>query len=333
MFEHQARSVREAAFIHRNQDKWQRLEKNLDRMATLHGDEASALYIQLTDDLNYARTFYPSSNLPVYLNGLAVRLHHHMYRNQRVPRKRFLTFWTQEIPLTMAKVRRPLLLAFAVFIVAMFIGALSAHHDATFPRLIMGDAYVDRTLDNIAAGEPLAVYGSRDQGDMFLGITINNIRVAFLCFAAGLFAGWGAGLLLLYNGIMVGAFQYFFHQQGVLRESLLTIWVHGTLEISAIIIAGAAGLVLGRGFLFPETYSRGESFRLEARIGLKVVVGLVPVFILAGFLESFVTRHALVLPLPVTLLIIAGSIAFVVWYYIILPFHAEHRADTVPPSA
>jgi uncharacterized membrane protein SpoIIM required for sporulation len=325
--------MREAAFIHRNQDKWKRLEKNLDRMAALHGDEASELYIQLTDDLNYARTFYPYSNLQGYLNGLAVRLHQHIHRNQRVPRKRFITFWTDEIPLTMAQVRRPLLLSCALFIVAMLIGALSAHHDATFPRLIMGDAYVDKTLDNIAAGEPLAIYGSQDQGSMFLGITINNIRVAFLCFAAGLFAGFGTGFLLLYNGIMVGAFQYFFHQHGVLRESLLTIWVHGTLEISAIIIAGAAGLALGGGFLFPGTYARGVSFQRSARIAIKVVVGLVPVFIIAGFLESFVTRHALSLPLPVTLLVIGGSLAFVVWYYIILPFHAEHSAGATPPSA
>lgn len=325
--------MREAAFIHRNQDKWKRLEKELDRLADLHGDDASALYIQLTDDLNYARTFYPKSNLPQYLNGLAVRLHQHIYRNKKVPRKRFITFWSQEIPLTMAEVRKPLLLSFAVFVVAMAIGALSAHHDPTFPRLIMGDAYVDQTLDNIAAGEPMAIYGSHDQGSMFLGITFNNIRVAFLCFAAGVLAGFGTGMLLLYNGIMVGAFQYFFHQHGVLRESLLTIWVHGTLEISAIIIAGAAGMVLGSGWLFPGTYSRLQSFQGKARLGIKVVVGLVPVFILAGFLEGFVTRHALTLPLPITVSVILASLAFVVWYYIILPFHAEHRARAAAPSA
>jgi uncharacterized membrane protein SpoIIM required for sporulation len=309
------------------------LETNLDRLADLHGDDASALYIQLTDDLNYARTFYPDSNLPQYLNGLAVRLHQHIYRNQKVPRKRFITFWTQEIPLTMAQIRRPLLLSFAIFIVAMAIGALSARHDPTFARLIMGDDYVDQTLDNIAAGEPMAIYGSRDQGIMFLGITVNNIRVAFLCFAAGLLAGMGTGMLLLYNGIMVGAFQYFFHQHGVLRESLLTIWVHGTLEISAIIIAGAAGLVIGSGWLFPGTYTRVVAFQSKARLGIKVVVGLVPVFILAGFLEGFVTRHALTLPLPVTVAVILSSLSFVIWYYVILPYHAEHHTRTATPSA
>ncbi len=322
--------MREAAFIHRNQETWKRLEKSLEKPNSLNGDEAARAYVQLTDDLSYARTFYPKSKLPLYLNGISVRMHQHIYRNQRIPRKRFLTFWTQEIPLTMAKVRKQLLLSFVIFAAAMLIGALSAHHDATFTRLIMGDAYVDQTLDNIASGEALAIYGSQDEGTMFLGITINNIRVAFLCFAAGILAGFGSGLLLLYNGIMVGAFQYFFHQQEVLRESLLTIWVHGTLEISAIIIAGAAGLVIGSGFLFPGTYSRLLSFQRSARIGVKMVVGLVPVFILAGFLESFVTRHALTLPLPLTLTIMGGSAAFIIWYYIILPYYAEQRAGEFP---
>lgn len=324
--------MREAAFIQRNQAKWQRLEQVLQGLDGLNGDETSDLYIQLNDDLSYARTFYPNSNIPVYLNGLASRLHQHIYRNQRTPRGRFITFWREEVPLAMAATRPQLVLAFLVFAVAMLIGAVSAKHDERFVRLIMGDGYVDMTLENIRRGEPMAVYGGHGEGEMFLGITINNVRVALLCFAAGLFASFGTGLLLLYNGIMVGAFQYFFYQHGVLKESLLSIWVHGTLEISAIIIAGAAGFVLGNGFLFPGTYTRGESFRSGARLGLKVVIGLVPVFIVAGFLESFVTRHALSVPWYVSLGLIGVSLAFVLYYFVILPYHAAQRPRTVQPG-
>ncbi|MBL7950923.1 MAG: stage II sporulation protein M [Flavobacteriales bacterium] len=324
--------MREAAFIQRNQAKWQRLEHVLQGLDGLSGDEASSLYIELNDDLSYARTFYPKSNIPTYLNGLASRLHQHIYRNQRTPRGRFLTFWRDEVPLAMAATRKQFLLAFVVFGAAMLMGALSAAHDESFVRLILGDGYVDMTLENIRKGEPMAVYGGHDESLMFLGITINNVRVALLCFAAGLFASFGTGLLLLYNGIMVGAFQYFFHQQGVLRESLLTIWVHGTLEISAIIIAGAAGFALGNGMLFPGTYTRIESFRNGARTGLKVVIGLVPVFIVAGFLESFVTRHALTIPWYVSLAIIVCSFLFIVLYFIILPYHAERRPRAVEPG-
>lgn len=324
--------MREAAFIQRNQAKWQRLEQVLQGLDGLSGDETSSLYIELNDDLSYARTFYPKSNIPVYLNGLASRLHQHIYRNQRTPRGRFLTFWKDEVPLAMAATRSQLVLSFTVFLVAFLIGGLSAKYDERFVRLILGDGYVDMTLENIRKGEPMAVYGGSSEGVMFLGITINNIRVALLCFAAGLFASFGTGFLLLYNGIMVGAFQYFFYKQGVLRESLLTIWVHGTLEISAIIIAGAAGFALGNGMLFPRTFTRGESFRQGARLGLKVVIGLVPIFIVAGFLESFITRHALTIPWFASLAIIVLSFTFVLYYFVILPYHAERRPRAVEPG-
>ncbi len=324
--------MREAAFIQRNKARWQRLEEMLTGLHKLGGDEAAELYIALNDDLSYARTFYPGSNLPAYLNGLAVRLHQHIHRNERTPRGRFITFWRDEVPLAMAATRRELLLSFVVFATAMLIGALSARHDPTFVRLIMGDHYVDMTLENIRKGEPMAVYGSSDEGMMFLGITTNNIRVSMLCFAAGLLAGLGTAYILLFNGIMVGAFQWFFHAHGVLRESVMSIWMHGTLEISAIVIAGAAGLVLGNGMLFPGTYTRVERFRHNARLGIKVVMGLVPIFILAGFIESFLTRHALTMPAWAALLVIGLSLLFLLWYFILLPFHAEHRARTAAPG-
>lgn len=325
--------MREAAFIKRNQAKWQRLEQVLTGLDKLTGDEASGLYIQLNDDLSYARTFYAKSPITQYLNGLAVRLHQHIYRNERTPRRRFITFWTEEVPLAIAEARPNLLLSLVVFMSAVLIGALSAAHDQTFTRLIMSDAYVDQTLENIRNGKPMAIYASHDEGMMFLYITINNIKVALTAFASGITAGFLTWLILLQNGIMLGSFQYFFHEHGVLTDSLLTIWVHGTLEISAIIIAGGAGFCIGNGWLFPGTYSRGESFRRGARTGLKVVMGLVPVFIVAGFLESFVTRHALTLRPWVALTIIFGSLAWVIWYFIILPYHAERRTRRVAPGA
>lgn len=153
---------------------------------------------------------------------------------------------------------------------------------------------------------------------MFLGITINNIFVSFYCFAMGIVTSFGTGFILMQNGIMLGSFQYFFYEQGLLWESALAIWLHGTLEISAIIISGAAGLSLGNGWLFPGTYSRAESFRRGARRGLKIIVGTIPVFVVAGFIEGFFTRHTH-WPDAVRLSIILLSLSFVLYYYIYLP--------------
>lgn len=325
--------MREAAFIQRNKERWERLERAGEQLRGLSSDEASELYVQVTDDLSYARTFYPGSNVHTYLNGLAGTMHRHIYRNKPQDRGRFKRFWAEEVPLAMAATRPMLVLSFVIFGLACLVGAVSAAHDDTFVRLILGDHYVDTTLENIENGTPMAIYGSESEGDMFLAITFNNIRVSLIAFAAGLFLSFGTAYVLVTNGIMLGSFQYFFHQKGLLLDSVLSIWVHGTLEISAIVIAGAAGLTLGRGLLFPGTLTRLESFTTQARVGLKVVIGLVPVFILAGFLESFVTRHAPDLPAWATGGIILASLAAVIYYFIILPYHVQRRSRTTAPNA
>lgn len=177
---------------------------------------------------------------------------------------------------------------------------------------------MDMTLSNIAEGNPMGVYGSASEVPMFLGITLNNVMVAFNCFAMGLLSSFGTAYMLFNNGVMLGAFQTFFYQHGLLWESALAVWLHGTLEIWAIIVAGAAGLTLGKGWLFPGTYSRTESFRRGARRGVKIVVGTVPVFVMAGFIEGFITRHTN-LPDALRLGIIVLSLIFILYYYIYLP--------------
>ena len=122
------------------------------------------------------------------------------------------------------------------------------------------------------------------------------------------------------------AFQYFFYAKGLLLQSVLVIWIHGTLEISAIIIAGCAGLVMGNSILFPGTYSRGTSFINGAKQGVKIVIGLVPVFIVAGILESFVTRYSQ-MPLWLSLSIIGSSLLFIIGYFIVYPIYLNKLSN------
>ena len=129
------------------------------------------------------------------------------------------------------------------------------------------------------------------------------------------------------TGIMLGSFQYFFYHYDVLWASVLTIWIHGTLEISAIIVAGAAGFVMAQGLLFPGTYSRADAFRQSARDGLKMAIGLVPIFVVAGFLEGFVTRHT-EMPVAASLAIIGISAAFIGWYFGLYPRQLARRLGT-----
>ncbi|PST84740.1 hypothetical protein C7T94_01010 [Pedobacter yulinensis] len=306
--------MREAVFVKQNSEKWQRYE------VLEHGspDELANRFIEITNDLAFARTFYPESKTTAYLNGLAFKLHQTLYKNRKERSNRFKTFWQTELPFIFWKYRRQLLYSLLFFVVACGIGALSAKYDDTFVRLIMGNNYVNMTNENIAKGDPFGVYKQEGPFQMFLRIALNNIFVSFMAFALGAFLSLGTVVALFRNGVMLGSFQYYFFSKGLGLQSVLVIWIHGTLEISAIVIAGAAGLILGNSFLFPGTYSRLESLKDGAKDGLKIIIGLIPVFLTAAFFEGFVTRHT-EMPLWLSMLILAASAAFVTWYVVIYP--------------
>lgn len=310
--------MKEVTFIRRNIEKWKETEKMVEQATSLSPDAVADVYTDLTADLAFAQTHFPASRITIYLNNLASALHNKIYRNKREKWTRVITFWTREIPQTMYEARRELRTSFLVFVISVAIGVISTVGDPDFVRLILGDYYVDMTLDNISKGTPMAVYDSSSELPMFLGITLNNVMVSFRCFAMGILTSFGTGYMLFSNGVMLGSFQTFFFQHGLLWESMLAIWLHGTLEIWAIIVAGAAGLALGNGWLFPGTYSRMEAFRRGARRGVKIVAGTVPMFIMAGFIEGFITRHT-ELPDALRLGVILISLAFILFYYIYLP--------------
>lgn len=282
--------MRETSFIKQNKQKWQEFESVLE--GQYHDpDKLNELFVQITDDLSYSRTFYPNRSVRVYLNGLAQRIFFTIYKSRRSPLKRFGQFWAEELPQLVHEARREFLLSFLVFALAFGIGVLSSAMDPEFVKVILGDSYVQMTVENIESGDPMKVYKQRGEFGMALGITMNNLTVAFRTFLFGVFFAIGTLVIIVYNGIMVGAFQYFFIEQGLFWESFLTIWIHGTLEISAIIIAGAAGLTMGKGLVFPGTYTRAQAFQRSARRGVKIMIGIAPIIILAGFIEGYLTRH------------------------------------------
>ena len=310
--------MKEVTFIRQNIERWKQAEKVVEQADRVSPDQLADVFVGLTADLAFSQTHFPTSRITIYLNNLSSALHNRIYRNKREKWSRLFTFWNHEIPCVMYDSRRELWLSLLIFMVSVGVGVLSAANDPDFVRLILGNAYVDMTLSNIAEGNPMGVYGSASEVPMFLGITLNNVMVAFNCFAMGLLTSFGTAYMLFNNGVMLGAFQTFFYQHGLLWESALAVWLHGTLEIWAIIVAGAAGLTLGKGWLFPGTYSRTESFRRGARRGVKIVVGTVPVFVMAGFIEGFITRHTN-LPDALRLGIIVLSLIFILYYYIYLP--------------
>ena len=309
--------MREITFLKEQSGKWQDFE-NLLNEKNANPQKLAGLFIEVTDDLSYARTHYPASKTTQYLNGLAARVHQEIYKNKKESRGRFISFWKTEVPLTMVKYRKQLLLSFLLFAAFTLLGFISEWYDENFVRFVIGDEYVDATIERIKKGNPLGIYGEGGQVEMFLRITFNNIFVSFTVFAMGLLFSFGTAYQLFRNGIMLGAFQGFFWKYNLFAKSILVVWIHGTFEISAIIIAGAAGFVLGNSILYPGTYKRIESLKMGAKNSLKIIVGIVPVFIVAGFLESFVTRYTN-MPLWLSVCIILGSLFCVMGYFVLYP--------------
>lgn len=310
--------MREAAFIKSNREKWQRIdEQTLDK--DIQAEILADNFIELTDDLSYARTFYPKSQTLKYLNQLTGRYFVDIYRFRKKEKGRFFRFWKLELPLIMYKYRRYMLYSFIFMLLGVLLGVFSQYQNPDFAYTILGETYVNMTLDNIAKGDPMAVYKGTQETPMFMMISSNNIMVAFNAFVFGFLGSILSIWIMFSNGVMLGVFQFFFYQHGLLGTSMLSIWLHGTLEISAIIIAGGAGIILGNSILFPGSYRRRDSLLRAAKDALKIAVGLVPVFILAAFIESYLTRMT-EMPIIFNLIIILFSAIIIIGYFFYYPY-------------
>lgn len=312
--------MREGRFIKKNIEKW----KQYQYETATDPDEMAQQFTELVNDLGYSKTFYPQSKVTQYLNGLASKIYLGIYKNKREESSRIWLFWKTELPLTVRRHHRELLYAFLLFTSFAVMAAFSAAQDQAFVRGVLGNGYVEMTEENIANGDPFGVYKDKSKFQMFLAIALNNVKVSFMVFVAGFLLSIGTVWMLFENGMMLGAFQTFFFLKGLGWQSVLVVWIHGTLEISAIIIAGGAGLIVGNSILFPGTHKRLHSLKRGAKEGLKLMVGLVPVFIVAAFLEGFITRYS-TMPKAISISILAASFAFIIWYFVIYPIQLQKK--------
>lgn len=235
-----------------------------------------------------------------------------------------LRFWKYNVPLTVYKHRRVMLFSFFIFFLFYTVGFFTARQDPTFIRDVFGNAYVDQTEKNIAEGNPFGIYQGGNPFYMWVGIMINNIIVSFMYFGKGLVLGIFSLQELGKESMRVGVFHYMFASKGHAVGFLLAVMIHGMLELSAIVMSCGAGAVMGISFLFPGTRSRLTAFKEGVKDGVKIVVGLIPVLVLAAFFEGYVTRHYK-MPLALNVLLLLASGFFVLYYFLIYPIQLKRR--------
>jgi uncharacterized membrane protein SpoIIM required for sporulation len=330
--------MREALFIKKNAQKWNEYQY----LQTEDPDQMADRFITLLDDLSYSKTFYPHSRVTRWINSLAVSIYQTIYQNKKQRYSRLFTFWQYELPLMFRKYHRMLFYTFLIFSLFCSMAVLSSMKDDQFVKGVLGENYVAMTEENIEKGDPFGVYRDDSRFSMFVRIGFNNIKVGFLTVAGGIFFGIGTMILFFQNCIMLGSFQYMFFAKGLGWQSVLVIWIHGTLEISGMIIEACAGFILARSILFPGTYSRWYSFKKGVKDAMKICVSLIPITIVAAFLESYITRLSsnafdkttnTSLPVAVSISILAVSFLFIVWYFVIYPIILEKRMQKDPEWA
>ncbi len=319
--------MREITFINQNNQRWGEFQKKLANPDSVSPDELGEMYISITDDLSYARCFFPESKTTEFLNGLAARFHQALYTNQRPGSRAFIRFWIDELPSIMYRARFELAMAFAIFAVAFIAGVFSSFHDESYIRAVLGDHYVNMTLENISSDDPMGVYKSGSSMGAFIMILFNNVKVALITYVFGLFLGFGAMVVVFNNGTMIGAFLSLFYIFGGFSESMLTVWMHGAVEVCTLIISGCGGILLGKGLLFPGTYTRRQSFVRAARESGKIMIGVIPFIVFAAFVEGFFTRHTEWHDAFRASFILI-SLAAMIGYFFVYPMIRFHRKST-----
>ncbi|WP_300674219.1 stage II sporulation protein M [Soonwooa sp.] len=311
--------MREIAFIKQNKEKWLGIEQVIQGKVKKNPDDLSSLYINIVNDLAFAQTYYPKSKTTIYLNFLSSQIFQKIYKTKRIEENRIKTFFLSEVPLIAYEYRRYLFYAICFFLIFTGIGVLSSYYDKDFARLILGDDYINKTLENIQKGDPTAVYGQGSTFGTAVIIILNNLYVGARLYIYGIFGGVGTIYALFQNSVMLGAFQYFFKDHSALLASAKGIWLHGTFEIIAMVVEASAGLILGASILFPKTLSRFDSFKIGFKNSVKLFLSTVPFTIVAGIIEGYVTRNAQVMPLLVNLSIIFICLVIIGFYYGIFP--------------
>lgn len=287
-------------------------------------DEMAKDFTLLVNDLAYAKTFYRNSKITHFLNSQAAKIYLDIYKNRKEESNRLLHFWKYDLPLTIRRHHRIILYTFIIFCIFFSVGFFSSSHDESFVREVLGEGYVNMTEKNIEEGNPFGVYQSGNSFWMWVGIMINNIIVSLTYFVKGIFVGIFSITSMSQEAMRLGAFEQFFFAHGVGLQSVLIVSLHGVLEIVSIIIACAAGVVMGTSYLFPGTIKRWQAFKRGTKDGVKIVIGLVPFFVIAAFFEGFVTRHS-GMPQWLSGSLLVISVSFITWYFIVYPIQLRRK--------
>jgi uncharacterized membrane protein SpoIIM required for sporulation len=258
--------------------------QHLDARAAQLLEQQRSLVHQLGGD-SHARMRYAGHPVVKELEQLIGRAHSILYQAARGRSRNWTEFWLKTWPLRMRQAARPILVATGIFwasaVVGFFLTAQNPVLESLFVSPPMRAAIKAKRLSTSSLTRIAPAAGSQ--------IAANNIQVSLLTWGLGLTFGIGTVWFLVLNGIMLGAIAAACMRAGVLPLLAEFVIAHGSLELPAIWISAGAGLLMAEAMLFPGRFSRGVELRQKGRISVQIMVGIVPMLLVAAVIEAFVS--------------------------------------------
>jgi len=292
-------------WLEKRQPYWRRLEalveqsgrRGVGRLSRSELQELGLLYRQIASDLSTVREDTASRQISDYLNQLLGRAHNLIYMGRKTNAAGIVQFFRVTYPRLFRENLAYPLTAFLIFLAAAIVGTALCFSDPGFERYFLGGRMIDTIeqhrmwTQSVVSIKPLA--------SSF--ILTNNISVACATFAMGILAGLGTVYMLFFNGLLIGVIGTACWQAGMSRQLWSFVAPHGVLELPAIFIAGGAGLLLARGLLFPGTMPRRDSVVEAGGRAVRLVLGVIPMLVIAGFIEGYLSPSHFPAPLKFAL--------------------------------
>jgi len=309
------------SWIEKRRVHWTRLERlveasgrsGVSSLSPQELQELALLYRQIASDLATVREDPTSSHLALYLNQLLGRAHNLIYMGRKASRRGIWDFYRNEYPAIFRETFPDTLAAFILFLAAAFVGAMMGIADPAFILHFLGPGMVESIEKHKMWTDSIVTVKAAASSQ----ILTNNLSVSFATFALGITAGIGTVWMMLLNGLLIGVVGVACWREGMSLPLWSFVAAHGVLELPAIFIAGGAGFGIARGLLFPSALPRRESLVRAGSRSVRLVLGTIPMLLIAGFVEGFISPSEL--HYSIKFMLAAGLFTLLVLYLMSKP--------------
>ncbi|MEH7502633.1 stage II sporulation protein M [Neobacillus drentensis] len=304
-------------FVKMHREEWKQLEQLITTISkhrnAITGDRITQyhrLYQKAAQNLSYSQTYFPNDEVTQYLNGLVAKAHNLLYKDQVSSLKQIRHFFSEKFIKLLLEQWKFVMFAMILFLIGALGSFLSVMTDPLHIYTIL-PAEIAKGVNPEQLGKG---HEAVDSSLMSATIMTNNIKVAIFAFAGGITFGLVTVYLMVYNGIIIGALAALFWHHGKSYDFWAYIVPHGMIELTAIFIAGGAGLLMGYKLFVPGQYTRRYQLKQQAMRSVQLLLGTIPLFVIAGIIEGFITPADISLETKyiVAFLTVIGLILYIV---------------------